>query len=547
MQQHFFLFFYFLLPTVVAVFEMIALGMRYQQAGHLDQAEELYRQVLKVDGGHAQAHHLLGIVAYQRARFDQAVLSIQRAVKLQPTVAAFQTNLGLAFVALGRMAEALACFQETVKLQPDSAEAHLNLASALLQNREMDAAEENYRQALRLRPEYADAHSGLGAALADQARLDEAIAHFRHALRIRPDVADIHCNLATALQHQGKLEEAAWHFKQALRLKADVPEAQQSLALQLLLRGDFEKGWSGYEWRWRQPGAVRRDFSQPLWDGSDLNGRTILLYAEQGLGDTLQFIRYARLAKIRHGGKVIVECQASLVRLLAPIGGIDCLVAHGSPLPAFEVRAPLLSLPGIMHTSLATIPSTVPYLQGERRLVEHWRKKLERLGGLKVGIAWQGNPAFRSDCHRSIPLSWFARLARLEGVFLISLQKGPGAEQLSVVSCQLSDNRQSTTNNFQVLDLGSKLDDASGAFMDTAAIIMNLDLVVCSDTAVAHLAGAMGVPVWLALALVPDWRWLLERADSPWYPTMRLFRQKHYGDWEEVFDHMADALKQATS
>jgi Glycosyltransferase family 9 (heptosyltransferase) len=267
-----------------------------------------------------------------------------------------------------------------------------------------------------------------------------------------------------------------------------------------------------------------------MWDGSNLEDRAILLYAEQGLGDTLQFLRYAPFVKKR-GGKVIVECQPHMLRLLERSPGVDQWVSHGGPLPEFHMRAPLPSLPGIFHTELATIPRQVPYVFADPNLVSHWRAELEGQGGYKVGIAWQGNPAYRDDRQRSISLTHFAKLAEIQGIRLISLQKGHGTDQLRTI-------------DFEVLNLCDRLDESSGAFMDTAAVMKNLDLVITSDTAIPHLAGALGVPVWTLLNMVPDWRWLQERRDSPWYPSMRLFRQSRYGDWQSVFEQVAAKLRE---
>ena len=276
---------------------------------------------------------------------------------------------------------------------------------------------------------------------------------------------------------------------------------------------------------------MRPELSQPRWNGSDLEGRAILVYSEQGLGDTIQFIRYAPLVEQR-GGKVLFECQPALMPLLANAQGIDTLLPRGGTLPSFDVQAPLLSLPGIVGTRPDTVPAAVPYLQANDKLVGRWRKELEPLRGFKIGITWQGSPTQGYDRLRSVPLTHLATLAAVPGVHLISLQKRIGTDQL-----------RSMAGGFSVVDFGSRLDEESGAFMDTAAIMMNLDLVISSDTAVPHLAGALGVPVWLALPWVPDWRWLLEREDSPWYPTMRLFRQPRFGNWDGVFERMAEELR----
>jgi hypothetical protein len=271
-------------------------------------------------------------------------------------------------------------------------------------------------------------------------------------------------------------------------------------------------------------------YPQPLWDGSPVEGQTILLHPEQGLGDIIQFLRYAPLVQER-GATVLLGCPSHLRGLLANCRGIDRLIPDG-PLPPFDVHAPLGSLPGIFGTTPATVPGTVPYLFADAELTAHWQQELNHFSGFKIGIGWQGNPKYWGDALRSIPLIHFEPLARVKGVHFFSLQKGPGTDQLGAVA-----------NGFPVMDLGSKLDEASGAFMDTAAIMKNLDLVITSDTAIAHLAGALGVPVWVALPLVPNWRWLLHREDSPWYPTMRLFRQTERGNWQQVFERMVGELE----
>ena len=277
--------------------------------------------------------------------------------------------------------------------------------------------------------------------------------------------------------------------------------------------GDLSAGWPEYEWRTRCREFVPRHLSAPVWDGQPLAGRTILLYAEQGLGDTLHFVRYASLVK-GLGGQVIVECQRPLLRILASCPGIDQLVAKGALLPAHDVRTSLLSLPAILRTTPATIPANVPYLAADEKLVEHWRRRLSALDGFRVGIAWKGDSKHKMDRYRSIPLAEFERLAEMDGVRLISLQKGPGSEQIRELA-----------GRFEVTDWTMELDEGSAPFMDTAALMRSLELVVAADTSAGHLAGALGVSVWLALPFAADWRWQLEREDTPWYPTMRLFRQ----------------------
>jgi len=573
---------------MATVAEMFSLAWQHHQAGGFSQAEQLYRQVLQVNPSHvdawcflgavcqaqgklaeaetsfrravqlapayADAHNCLGVLLAQQDRLAEAVASFQQALRSEPDNAQAHYNLGLALNAQGQWELAIVQFQEALRCQPDYPEALNDLGNALAARENWSEAVKSYHHALELRPHFAEAHYNLGVVLGKQEKREDEIAHYREALRIRPDYAEAHDGLGNALRQYGQMDKALACFEQALRFKPHYPLAHWNRSVVLLLCGDFERGWPEYEWRWTQHSFAQRHFTQPLWDGTDLSGRTILLYAEQGLGDTLHFIRYAPLVK-RRGGTLIVECQPPLLRLLAGFPGIARLEAQGSPLPAFDVQAPLLSLPGIFHTSLATIPANVPYLHANANLVEHWRKSPmsevrcpmsnaplptsdigHRTSDFLVGIAWQGDPTNPAQRLRSIPLARFACLAQVPGVQLISLQKGPGTDQLCALAGQ-----------FPVVDLGSSADEASGPFMDTAAVMMNIDLVISSDTAVAHLAGALGVPVWLALLKVPDWRWLLERDDSPWYPTMRLFRQLRQGHWEDVFERMAEELQKVVS
>ncbi len=277
------------------------------------------------------------------------------------------------------------------------------------------------------------------------------------------------------------------------------------------------------------PTILRRTFDRPLWDGSSLEDKTILIHVDGGLGDTIQFIRYAPFLK-KLGSFVVFECPATLEPLLTNVAGVDRSIVRGVPVPPFDVHAPLMSLPRLFGTTLATIPGAAPYLAACPTRMVHWRQELAKIDGFKIGIAWQGNPKYGEEPYRSIPLRYFEALAALPNVRLISLQKGAGSEQLPAP--------------FEVIDWANRL-DLDGAFTDTAAIMMNLDLVVTSDTSIAHLAGALGTPVWIVLSFVPEWRWLLERSDSPWYPTMRLFRQSCFGDWEEVMKRVAEGVRQS--
>jgi hypothetical protein len=374
----------------------------------------------------------------------------------------------------------------------------------------------------------------LGSALANEDHWTDAIGSFRYSLRIHPDNAPAASNLGALLMQQGDFDEAMGWIDHAIRLNPDHAEAHFNRAIAHLVQGRWREAWPEYEWRIKTKPPPRRAFDRPHWDGSPLDGRRILLMAEQGLGDTIQFIRYAPLVRAR-GGVVIVWCQPVLQRLLADFRGMDQFVWENEPIPEFDVFAWLLSLPGLVGAVPADVPADIPYLNADAGLTEKWRQELNSQCGdcFKIAVCWQGNVSNCFERLRSIPWTSFAPLARLENVRLISLQKGPAANQL-----------HSAAGQIPVLDLGEQLDRDAGAFMDTAAIMKCVDLVISSDTAIPHLAGALGVPVWVALPLVPDWRWLLRREDTPWYPTMRLFRQTEFGKWDDVFARMAELVAQ---
>lgn len=583
--------------------EFLARGWRFQQAGEWRQAEQAYRELLHASPGrsdawcllaqvceaqgkqadaiacyeqavriqpeHAEARACLATLLAQCGRLDEGIAHFQQAIRSHPGLAKAHHNLGVARAQQGESAAAIVCFREALRLQPDYAEAHFNLGNTLGQRGEHEEAIACYRQALVCRPDYVDvlnnlglalstrrqaaeavvllkqatrlapqlvlAHNNLGLALAELGRFSEAEVAYEEALHLDPRFADAHMNLGSTFKESGRHPEALACYQMALRLQPDSPSNHWNRALLWLQMGNYEQGWPEYEWRWRKPKALLRPFRQPIWDGSPLAGRTILLHPEQGYGDTIQFLRYAPLVKAK-GGRVLLECHPFLKRLFSSCPGIDVLVPEDEPLPDFDVHAPLMSLPAIFGTTLATVPAEIPYLFPEPGLVEAWKEKLVDMSGFRVGIAWQGNPHHQWDHYRSIPLALFESLAHLDGVSLVSLQKSDGALQI-----------QQVADRFTVMDLGSDLDEQTGAFVDTAAVMKSLDLVICADTSIAHLAGALGVPVWIALSKVPDWRWLLDRDDSPWYPTARLFRQRTMGDWTDVIERMAAGVERQIS
>jgi len=499
-------------------------ALHFYQAGHLKEAEKLFRQVLHDHPGHAASLRYLGVVAFHFGRNDEAVDYLRQAVAGQPDYVEAWNNLTVVLENQGKFAEAEASCRQALRHKPDDAFAHSNLGHILQRQGKLAEAEASCRAALRFKPDLAEAFGRLGTVLQCQGRLQEAEECCRRALALDPHRADAHNELGCSLLEQGKLAESQACFEQALRFRPDNAVFHYNLAHVLLMRGDYLRGWAEYEWRERRK---KRPLvlPQPLWDGSALAGRRILLHWEQGLGDTLQFIRYAPLVKER-GGIVIVVCPRPLVKLLSGCAGIDQVVAAGNPVPAFDTHAPLMSLPHIFKTTLATIPAQVPYLFADAERRRRWGNAIAD-SPLKVGIAWQGHPDHPGNSLRSVPLSAFASLAEVAGVRWISMQYGPGTEQLA-----------RTIDGFAVLDLGSQCAD----FEDAAAAIMNLDLMITVDSVMAHCAGALGVPTWVLLRSASCFRWLKDREDSPWYPSLRLFRQSRWGDWDGVFARVKQAL-----
>lgn len=404
---------------------------------------------------------------------------------------------------------------------------HLWGLVALNEHRDRDAVN-RFERAIALRPDEPAYHNMLGEAHRALGDWDQAHRAYRRALEVDPASAEAHSNIGLAWREAGQLDEAAAAYERAVELDPRFADARFGRALLWLLQGNYERGWPEYEWRFSRAVTPSPHMVRPRWDGSPVSDKTVLIHSEQGLGDAFQFVRYLPLVKQR-AGQVVFECEPLLRPIFRDAAGVDVLVAKGEPTPPFDLQAPLLGLPGLFGSTLDNLPAAVPYLAADPRIVAQWRERLKGERDFKVGIAWQGSKQYFRDAVRSIPLRQFAPLAAVPGVRLLSLQKGEGIEQHA-------DAR------FSIVELGSRVDSAAGPFMDTAAIIQSLDLVVSSDTAVAHLAGALGAPVWLALSAAPDWRWLSHGQSCAWYPTMRIFRQRRLGDWEDVFRQMADAL-----
>jgi Tfp pilus assembly protein PilF len=507
-----------------------ALAQREYRAGRLAEAAEAFRKILAIRPEVAEVHNDLAVILALDGKLDLAAAQFEGAIALKPSLPDVYFNLGKVLNDLGRFDEAAARFEQAIALRPDHVEAYNNLGVVLRNQRKLGEAVARFEQAIALRPDYAEAIHNLGNTLWKQDKFEEAAARFEQVLTLKPDYAEAHNSLGIMLAQQGELERAGKRFEQAIAVRPGYAEAQVGMATCYLLQEDYARGWPAYEARLRLPGVPRQP-NLPRWAGEPLAGRTLLLVAEQGLGDTLFFLRYARAFRAR-GARVVLAAQAALGRLLASHPDLDelLILGSGADLSRADFYLPLQSAPGALATNAATIPTEIPYLSADPELAQKWREDLSNVDGFKIGIVWQGSRGYLLDRWRSIPLAEFAPLAGLPGVRLISLQKGFGSKQITDV-------------DFPVRDLSSQLDESTGPFMDTAALIRNLDLVVTPDSATAHLAGALGAPVWLALQHVPDWRWLRDRDDSPWYPNARLFRQTTFGEWSEVFQRMAKTVQ----
>lgn len=434
----------------------------------------------------------------------------------------------------GQFAAAEQVYRQVLAAVPNYGTAWCYLGMSLHDQERHDEAVPAYERAIALDPLLPQAHQNLGKTFGRLRRLDEAIACLDRAIALAPRYVSAYKNKARALFFRGDLAATQAVYEQTLSLDPNDVETHMNLGMLRLQQGDMAGGWPEYAWRWKTKDGALPALLQPLWDGTPLDGKSILLTPEQGLGDSIQFIRYAAVLKQLFRCEVNFHCPHALLPLLSACPGIDRLVDGRTPAPRTDCFAPLLHVPAVLGHGPADFPPVVPYLSADKSLVESWRGRLAPSRSLKVGIAWRGSPKHPADRLRSIALAQFAPLAEVPGVQLFSLQKGPGAEELPAFAAR-----------YGVTDLGRALDETTGAFVETAAVLKNLDLLVACDTAIAHVAGALGVPAWLALGNVPDWRWLLDREDAPAYPSLKLFRQHKFGDWPGVFARLAAALHSA--
>jgi tetratricopeptide (TPR) repeat protein len=543
-------------------------GNALRNLGRTEQSLASYSQAIVPRPDLWQAHYNRGNALRDLGRGEEALVCYDTAAALNPDFAGVHTNRGKVLRELGRYADALRCHDRVISLKPDFAEAHNNRGNALRDLGRFEEALASYNRALALRPDFAEAHANRGSALADLGRytdalsaLDrgialkpdhadayddlgailaglgqhgEAIFQFDHALALRPNRARSHTNRANALRDRGRHEEAMVHYGAALAARPDFADAHWNQALCQLAMGDYTNGWRGFEWRWQSERAeARREFPGPCWLGDfPIDGKTIFVHAEQGLGDILQFCRYVPLLAQR--ARVVLESPPELTRLLGTLPGAAKIVTRGEPLPDFDAWVPLMSLPLAFATMMDSIPAPIPYFHADPERTANWTRRLAALPGRKVGLVWAGSPRRNEprgdlmDRRRSLPLGSFAPLTTVEGISLVSLQKGEPAAQA-----------RTPPDGMTLHDRSDELAD----FADTAALVQALDLVISVDTAVVHLAGGLGKPVWVLNRYDQCWRWLRDRTDSPWYPTARLFRQHAPGDWCGIIEDIVRALR----
>lgn len=500
------------------------MGYALQRVGNLRGARASLTRAIALRPGFAEAHLNLGNLLYDRGLLPMAASHYRLALRRQPGYVKALINLGNALSRMNHIEEAIACYHQALKLKPDSQTAEHGLGNALAAKKEWNEAQRHLESALALAPASCEIRNSLGNLSYERKHMDAAAEHYRHAIEIDSGYALAHINLGNALLALGKQDQAQEFYERGLKLDTSSAGALYNLALAQLRNGEFTDGWRNYESRWNfeELRLRRRGFQAPLWNGEPLEGRTILLHAEQGLGDTIQFVRFVPLVAAR-GGRVILEVQPPLLRLMRQIQEVDCIIQRGEPLPPFDWQCPLMSLPLALGITANTIPSPKGYLT-----IEPDEKYATSAQRLRLGIAWQGNLRNKGDANRSMPLEALRLLAEIPGLTLLSLQKGPGSEQIAFLK-----------DSLPVEDAASRHSD----MLETAALIRSLDLVLSVDTSIAHLAGAMGVPVWVMLPWVADWRWMEKRSDTPWYQSARLFRQSSTGDWASVVSQIVDALK----
>jgi len=497
---------------------------RLLQAGALAEAEANLRQILSQEPNNPDALNLLGVVAMRAGKTAAGAELFQRARALAPRNVEIHNNLATALALLKRTGEALDIATAAATLDPHNADTQEILGNILMDQSNFFSAIAAYERGVKLKPNAAMNHQNLGRALAITDDLQRSVAAFEKAVALDPNSVEVLFQLGSSLYELGEIDRAIECFQKAIALNPGHAASHWNRGQALLLKGDLARGWPEFDWRMKIPALnlSPAHLRKPMWDGGKIDGQTILLYSEQGFGDTLQFCRYIPMVAERCG-KVVFACSPNLVTLMRQTQPRASVFINTQKPPPFDVYCPLPSLPGAFGTTLETIPADVPYITPDKNLIESWRANLPHESRLKIGVAWAGSALHSNDRNRSLPPGALAPLAESANAVFYTLQPENAA-----------------TSGLPVIECTSGLYD----FAQTAALIANLDLIISVDTAVAHLAGAMGKPIWLLLPFVPDWRWMLAREDSPWYPTMRLFRQPRRHDWETPIRQIAAELAQ---
>ena len=504
-------------------------------ASRLDAALKDCDKAIAIDPNLPEIHNIRGLIYDKLGKHQRAVNSFKQALQLKPGAVQFQVNLAKSLNELEKYEQALTHCNQAVNAHPNSPDAFYNRGIALQGLMRLEEAVESYDRAIEISPEASDAFCNRGICFHRLGQVEKGFADFNEAIKLKPDNVRAFSNRGLSHRRFGQFDLAEKDFAQALSIDPDHGSTLFNRAVLYLLTGDFERGWKEYEWRWTK--SAKRIFRYgKIWEGEPLSGKRIFIYGEQGLGDFIQFVRY--LPQLQNmGARVILECGKALGRLMISFKGYDRMEIKADDKEpqienSFDYHLPIMSLPRMFNSTLDTIPAKVPYLFADTDLKRIWQSRIENKDALGVGVVWAGNPSHKGDRRRSVSLSQFSPLKELNGVHLYSLQKE--AHELWT---------DQNPDNFFTRNFGPQLSD----FADTAAIISNLDLVISVDTSVAHLAGALGKETWILLPFSPDWRWLIHREDSPWYPTMRLFRQPAPGDWDAVFESVTTALEQKIS
>jgi len=518
-----------LAPDYFAPF--VNLGNALQANGQLKEAVENFEAALHLNPGAAFAASNLSSALNDMGDYEDAFRTAEGAVTLMPELPDAQVNLGNALLGLGRASEAVAAYGAALELNPDHGAAWFNLGNAYSDVGDAEAALAPYKRAAEIDPGDAERYYNLANTYQKLDQFDQAITNFENALTLKPGYVDAECNLASVWQSLGKTSRAVEILRDALQAEPDSVDIHWNLSLALLQNGDMKAGWREYEWRWRTPifADFKRSFAEPAWNGEDIEGRTVFIHAEQGFGDALQFIRYAPLVAAK-GARVIVECRPELRTLFEAMPEIDTCIDLGAAPPAFDVYVPVMSLPHIFATDLKTVPDDVPYLKAPAKTKAD--PCLAAARGVKIGLAWSGSPTRPDNHKRSCGLEHWRALFAAPGVDFFSLQVGPAEKELPAHDAAM-----------KITDLAPGLID----FAASAKAIEHMDLVISVDTSVLHLAGALGRPAWGLLSQPTGYLWMNDRDDSPWYPTLRLFRQSSPGDWAGVMSRVAEALAEFVS